>query len=124
MPRSGARYADWEAIAAEIDRSSASLAEAAAVESEPRAEPEELKLYFDYKSPFAYLAMEPAFDLPQRFEVTTPPPPFLLRIKGRASAALLGVEGSLLVPGCAALGEPARRFGSAGRRRSTTRRRR
>ena len=29
----------------------------------------ELKLYFDYKSPFAFLAMEPAFTLCQRFAV-------------------------------------------------------
>ena len=28
---------------------------------------EELKLYFDYKSPFAYLAMEPALALPERY---------------------------------------------------------
>ena len=27
---------------------------------------EELKLYFDYKSPYAYLAAQPAFDLQER----------------------------------------------------------
>jgi 2-hydroxychromene-2-carboxylate isomerase len=44
---------------------------------------EELKLYFDYKSPFAYLAMEPAFALPTRYAVELRWIPFLLRIKGK-----------------------------------------
>lgn len=43
---------------------------------------EEIKLYFDYKSPFAYLAAEPAFALPERFAVGLRWIPFLLRIKG------------------------------------------
>ena len=47
------------------------------------AEPEELKLYFDYKSPFAYLGVEPAFELPDRFAVGLRWIPFTLRIKGR-----------------------------------------
>jgi 2-hydroxychromene-2-carboxylate isomerase len=42
----------------------------------------ELKVYFDYKSPFTYLAMEPAFALPQRFDVSLRFIPFALRIKG------------------------------------------
>ena len=45
--------------------------------------PEELKLYFDYKSPFAYLAAEPAFALPERFAVSLRWIPFTLRIKGK-----------------------------------------
>jgi 2-hydroxychromene-2-carboxylate isomerase len=44
--------------------------------------PDELKLYFDYKSPFAYLASAPAFELPQRYAVELRWIPFLLRIKG------------------------------------------
>lgn len=44
---------------------------------------EELKLYFDYKSPYAYLAAEPAFDLPARYRVAVRWIPFLLRIKGK-----------------------------------------
>jgi 2-hydroxychromene-2-carboxylate isomerase len=44
---------------------------------------EELKLYFDYKSPFAYLAAEPAFGLPGRYAVELRWIPHLLRIKGR-----------------------------------------
>ena len=42
----------------------------------------ELKVYFDYKSPFTYLAMEPAFALPRRFDVSMRWLPFTLRIKG------------------------------------------
>ena len=43
---------------------------------------EPVKLYFDYKSPFAYLAAEPAFALPERYAVDVAWKPFLLRIKG------------------------------------------
>ena len=44
---------------------------------------EEVKLYFDYKSPFAYLAKDLAFELPQRYAVHVRWIPFLLRIKGK-----------------------------------------
>jgi 2-hydroxychromene-2-carboxylate isomerase len=47
------------------------------------AEREEIKLYFDYKSPFAYLASEPAFSLPERYAVRVRWIPFQLRIKGK-----------------------------------------
>jgi len=40
-----------------------------------------LKLYFDYKSPFAYLAAEPAFALPERYAIELRWIPFLLRLK-------------------------------------------
>jgi 2-hydroxychromene-2-carboxylate isomerase len=43
---------------------------------------EEVKLYFDYKSPFTYVAMRPAFELSERFAVDVRWIPFLLRIKG------------------------------------------
>jgi 2-hydroxychromene-2-carboxylate isomerase len=43
---------------------------------------EELKLYYDYKSPFTYLAAEPAFALPDRYAVRLRWIPFLLRLKG------------------------------------------
>lgn len=46
------------------------------------ADREVVKLYFDYKSPFAYLASQPAFDLPERFAIDVRWRPFLLRIKG------------------------------------------
>jgi len=42
----------------------------------------EIKLYFDYKSPYAYLAAAPAFDLPDRYDVEVRWLPFILRIKG------------------------------------------
>jgi 2-hydroxychromene-2-carboxylate isomerase len=42
-----------------------------------------VKLYFDYKSPFAFLAVEPAFALPERYDVELRWIPFLLRIKGK-----------------------------------------
>jgi len=43
---------------------------------------EPLKLYFDYKSPFAYLASQHAWDLPERFQVSLHWIPYLLRLKG------------------------------------------
>ncbi len=50
--------------------------------------PDELKLYFDYKSPFAYLASAPAFALPERYAVSLRWIPFLLRIKGRGERSV------------------------------------
>ncbi len=47
------------------------------------AEDTEIKLYFDYKSPFAFLAMEPAFELPDTYRVSVRWIPYLLRIKGK-----------------------------------------
>jgi 2-hydroxychromene-2-carboxylate isomerase len=47
-----------------------------------------IKLYFDYKSPFAFLAMQPAFDLPRRFDVEVQWIPYLLRIKGRGERSV------------------------------------
>jgi 2-hydroxychromene-2-carboxylate isomerase len=44
---------------------------------------DELKLYFDYKSPFAYLAAEPAFALPERYAVRVRWSQFQLRLKGK-----------------------------------------
>jgi 2-hydroxychromene-2-carboxylate isomerase len=49
---------------------------------------EEVKLYFDYKSPFAYLAAEPAFALPEKYQVAVRWIPFTLRIKGRGERSL------------------------------------
>jgi 2-hydroxychromene-2-carboxylate isomerase len=43
---------------------------------------EPVKLYFDYKSPFTYVAAKPAFELPGRYAVEVRWLPFLLRIKG------------------------------------------
>ena len=49
---------------------------------------EELKLYFDYKSPFAYLAKDPAFALSERFDVSVRWIPFILRIKGKGERSV------------------------------------
>jgi 2-hydroxychromene-2-carboxylate isomerase len=44
---------------------------------------ETVKLYFDYKSPFAYLAAEPAFALAEAYRIELRWIPFTLRIKGK-----------------------------------------
>jgi 2-hydroxychromene-2-carboxylate isomerase len=49
---------------------------------------EELKLYFDYKSPFAYLAKDVAYGLPDRFAVDLRWIPFILRIKGKGERSI------------------------------------
>ncbi len=43
---------------------------------------EELKMYSDYKSPFAWLVFDPAFALEEKFAVKLKWKPFQLRIKG------------------------------------------
>ncbi|MCH2409362.1 DsbA family protein [Myxococcota bacterium] len=50
--------------------------------------PQEVKLYFDYKSPFAFLAAEPAFELSSRFSVKIRWIPFQLRIKGKGERSV------------------------------------
>ena len=50
--------------------------------------PDEVKLYFDYKSPFAYLAKDPAFALAERYAVTVRWIPFILRIKGKGERSV------------------------------------
>jgi 2-hydroxychromene-2-carboxylate isomerase len=49
---------------------------------------QEVKLYFDYKSPFAYLAKDPAFELPDRYRVRVRWIPFVLRIKGKGERSV------------------------------------
>lgn len=46
-------------------------------------EAKEVKMYSDYKSPFAYLAFDPAFALEQRYRIRLRWIPFQLRIKGK-----------------------------------------
>jgi 2-hydroxychromene-2-carboxylate isomerase len=43
---------------------------------------EELKMYSDYKSPYAWLGFDPAFALEEKFDVKVKWRPFQLRIKG------------------------------------------
>ena len=49
---------------------------------------EEVKLYFDFKSPFAFLAKDPAFELPARFELSLRWIPFILKIKGKGERSV------------------------------------
>ena len=51
-------------------------------------ERKEIKMYSDYKSPFAYLAFDPAFALEQRFSVRVRWIPFQLRIKDRGQRSV------------------------------------
>jgi 2-hydroxychromene-2-carboxylate isomerase len=44
---------------------------------------EEIKMYSDYKSPYAFLAFDPAFELERRYRVRLRWIPFQLRIKGK-----------------------------------------
>ena len=48
----------------------------------------EVKMYSDYKSPFAYLAFDPAFEIEQRFRVCIRWIPFQLRIKDKGQRSL------------------------------------
>jgi 2-hydroxychromene-2-carboxylate isomerase len=51
-------------------------------------DPKEVKMYSDYKSPFAFLAFDPAFALEERFHVRVRWIPFQLRIKGKGERSL------------------------------------
>jgi 2-hydroxychromene-2-carboxylate isomerase len=51
-------------------------------------ERETVQLYVDYKSPFAYLAMAPAFALPGRFAIDLRWIPYQLRIKGKGERSV------------------------------------
>jgi 2-hydroxychromene-2-carboxylate isomerase len=51
-------------------------------------ERKEIKMYSDYKSPFAYLAFDPAFSLQERFAVRVRWIPFQLRIKDRGQRSV------------------------------------
>jgi 2-hydroxychromene-2-carboxylate isomerase len=48
----------------------------------------EVKMYSDYKSPFAYLAFDPAFELEKKFRIKLRWIPFQLRIKGKGERSL------------------------------------
>src|ERR1700675_934746 len=54
----------------------------------PAVEAKEVKMYSDYKSPFAYLAFDPAFALENRFQIRLRWIPFQLRIKGKGERSL------------------------------------
>ncbi len=48
----------------------------------------EIKMYSDYKSPFAYLAFDPAFELEKKYRVRVRWIPFQLRIKGKGERSV------------------------------------
>jgi 2-hydroxychromene-2-carboxylate isomerase len=54
----------------------------------PANETKEVKMYSDYKSPYAYLAFDPAFALERRFRIRLRWIPFQLRIKGKGERSL------------------------------------
>jgi 2-hydroxychromene-2-carboxylate isomerase len=51
-------------------------------------EANEVKMYSDFKSPYAYLAFDPAMVLPQRFNVRVRWIPFQLRLKGKGERSV------------------------------------
>jgi 2-hydroxychromene-2-carboxylate isomerase len=48
----------------------------------------EIKLYSDYKSPYAYLAFDPAFELEKKYRVHVRWIPFQLRLKGKGQRSV------------------------------------
>src|ERR1700692_2554598 len=48
----------------------------------------EIKMYSDYKSPFAYLAFEPGLELEKRYDVRVRWIPFQLRVKDKGQRSL------------------------------------
>jgi 2-hydroxychromene-2-carboxylate isomerase len=48
----------------------------------------EIKMYSDYKSPYAFLAFDPAFELEKRFRVRLRWRPFQLRLKGKGERSV------------------------------------
>jgi len=48
----------------------------------------EVKMYSDYKSPFAYLAFEPGLELEKRYDVSVRWIPFQLRVKDKGERSL------------------------------------
>jgi 2-hydroxychromene-2-carboxylate isomerase len=55
---------------------------------EQASEANEVKMYSDFKSPYAYLAFDPAMALPQRFNVRVRWIPFQLRLKGKGERSV------------------------------------
>jgi 2-hydroxychromene-2-carboxylate isomerase len=57
-------------------------------EEDQMVEREEVKMYSDFKSPFAYLAFDPGMALSERFDVAVRWIPFQLRIKGKGERSV------------------------------------
>src|SRR5262245_46719235 len=56
--------------------------------SDQTSEKAEVKMYSDFKSPYAYLAFDPGMALGQRFDVRVRWIPFQLRLKGRGERSV------------------------------------
>jgi 2-hydroxychromene-2-carboxylate isomerase len=70
-----------------------------------RSERAEVKMYSDFKSPYAFLAFDPGMALGQRFDVRVRWIPFQLRVKGKGERQrLFRVQGQILLYGCSPLG--------------------
>ena len=48
----------------------------------------EIKMYSDFKSPYAWIAFDPAFALEEKFNVRIKWKPFQLRIKGKGQRSV------------------------------------
>jgi 2-hydroxychromene-2-carboxylate isomerase len=54
----------------------------------PAEQDNEVKMYSDFKSPYAYIAFDPGMALPERFNVRIRWIPFQLRLKGKGERSL------------------------------------
>lgn len=52
------------------------------------SEPAEIKMYSDYKSPYAFIAFDPAYELEEKYDVRIKWRPFQLRIKGKGQRSV------------------------------------
>jgi len=53
-----------------------------------RDDSNEVKMYSDFKSPYAYIAFDPGMALPERFKVRVRWSPFQLRLKGKGERSI------------------------------------
>jgi len=51
-------------------------------------DPVDVKMYSDFKSPYAFIAFDPAYELEQRFRVRIKWRPFQLRLKGKGQRSI------------------------------------
>ena len=51
-------------------------------------EPEEVKMYTDFKSPYAFIAFDPAYALEEKYNIRIKWRPFQLRLKGKGQRSI------------------------------------
>lgn len=51
-------------------------------------EPAQVKMYSDYKSPYAFIAFEPAYELEEKYNIRIKWRPFQLRLKGKGQRSI------------------------------------